>query len=341
MSTDHSLFGSIDDVAANAGHLDHPPRVGFFTDTSVCIGCKACEVACKEWNLVPDDGYNLLGMSFDNTGMLGANSWRHVAFIEQERPLGRQEAGMSELPTGRSATEETADVLRQAEGGGELGTTPLHVRTPPQDLGMPSFTLPGGGTGAEGRTDFRWLMMSDVCKHCTHAGCLDVCPTGALFRTEFGTVVVQQDICNGCGYCVSGCPYGVIDRRPGDGRAQKCTLCYDRLRGGLEPACAKACPTDSIQFGPLDELRERAAQRLEQLHERGVTEARLYGADPNDGVGGDGAFFLLLDEPEVYGLPPDPVVPTRDLPAMWRYAAMAASAFLAAGISVFLRGGRR
>ncbi|MCA1676389.1 MAG: 4Fe-4S dicluster domain-containing protein [Actinobacteria bacterium] len=310
MNSDHNLFGPLDDVATNAGHLDPPPRVGFFTDTSVCIGCKACEVACKEWNEVPDDGFNLLGMSYDNTGMLGADSWRHVAFIEQERPLGRQEAG-----------------------------APLSV--PPQDLGMPSLQRPGDTTGAETRTDFRWLMMSDVCKHCTHAGCLDVCPTGALFRTEFGTVVVQQDICNGCGYCVSGCPYGVIDRRLGDGRAQKCTLCYDRLRDGLEPACAKACPTDSIQFGPLDELRERAAQRLEQLHERGVTDAQLYGADPNDGVGGDGAFFLLLDEPEVYGLPPDPVVPTRDLPAMWRYAAMAASAFLATGISAFVRGGRR
>jgi formate dehydrogenase iron-sulfur subunit len=288
VSTDHSLFGPIDDVAATAGHLDHPPRMGFFTDTSVCIGCKACEVACKEWNLVPENGFDLLGMSFDNTGMLGANSWRHVAFIEQHR------------------TDVVADAPGQAHGG-----------------------------------DVRWLMMSDVCKHCTHAGCLDVCPTGALFRTEFGTVVVQQDICNGCGYCVSGCPYGVIDRRPGDGRAHKCTLCYDRLRGGLEPACAKACPTDSIQFGALDELRERAAQRRDQLHERGVTDARLYGADPNDGVGGNGAFFLLLDEPEVYGLPPDPVVPTRDLPAMWRYAAMAASAFLAAGISAFLGGGRR
>jgi formate dehydrogenase iron-sulfur subunit len=332
------------DVAADAGHLDHPPRMGFFTDTSVCIGCKACEVACKEWNLVPDDGFDLLGMSMDNTGMLGANTWRHVAFIEQERPLGHQEAGLGELPTGPSATEQTAGVvtnaLRQAaRGGGELGTSPLQIRPDPQDLGMPSFERPGANTATQ-RTDFRWLMASDVCKHCTHAGCLDVCPTGALFRTEFGTVVVQQDICNGCGYCVSGCPYGVIDRRPGDGRAQKCTLCYDRLRGGLEPACAKACPTDSIQFGPLDELRERAAQRVEHLHERGVTEARLYGADPNDGVGGNGAFFLLFDEPEVYGLPPDPVVPTRDLGAMWGYAAMAASAFLAAGISVFL-GGRR
>jgi formate dehydrogenase iron-sulfur subunit len=289
MSLAERVYGPLDDVIADAGHLEHPPRMGFFTDTSVCIGCKACEVACKEWNLVPDDGFDLLGLSFDNTGHLGANSWRHVAFIEQERPA--------------------------------------------VDLGMPSSELPDAG-----RPDLRWLMASDVCKHCTHAGCLDVCPTGALFRTEFGTVVVQQDICNGCGYCVSACPYGVIERRElgGDGRAQKCTLCYDRLRGGLEPACAKACPTDSIQFGPLDSLRERAEARVEELHSQGETDARLYGASSDDGVGGNGAFFLLLDEPEVYGLPPDPVVPTRDLPRMWRYAGIAASALVAAAASAFL-----
>jgi formate dehydrogenase iron-sulfur subunit len=169
-------------------------------------------------------------------------------------------------------------------------------------------------------------MASDVCKHCTHAACLDVCPTGALMRTEFGTVVVQSDICNGCGYCVSACPYGVIERRQGDGRAWKCTLCYDRLGAGMEPACAQACPTKSIQFGPVDELRERAAARVEQLQAAGEASARLYGDDPGDGVGGDGAFFLLLDEPEVYGLPPDPVVTTRDLPSMWRHAGAAAAA---------------
>ncbi len=251
-------------------------RVGFFTDTSICIGCKACEVACKEWNHVPDAGLGLLGLSYDNTGGLGANTWRHVAFIEQ-----RQDG------------------------------------------------------------DVRWLMSSDVCKHCTHAGCLDVCPTGALFRSEFGTVVVQDDVCNGCGYCIPACPYGVIDQRQGDGRAWKCTMCYDRLKTGLEPACATACPTESIQFGPLDELRERAAQRVERLHEGGVTSARLYGADPDDGVGGDGAFFLLLDEPEVYGLPPAPVVPTRDLPAMWRRAGIAAFTLAAATVAAFAGGRRR
>ncbi len=139
---------------------------------------------------------------------------------------------------------------------------------------------PGGRTGPAAReeagaprrgSDFRWLMMSDVCKHCTHAACLDVCPTGALFRTEFGTVVVQEDICNGCGYCIPACPYGVIDQRQGDGRAWKCTLCYDRIGDGLTPACAQACPTQSIQYGPLDELRERAAARVDALHAAGVS----------------------------------------------------------------------
>ncbi|MDG6107127.1 4Fe-4S dicluster domain-containing protein [Dactylosporangium aurantiacum] len=258
--------------------------MGFFTDTSICIGCKACEVACKEWNAVPEDGQRLTGMSFDNSVGLSADTWRHVAFIEQS------------------------------------------VST-------------GSGTGIGTDAGVRWLMASDVCKHCTNAACLDVCPTGALLRTEFGTVVVQPDVCNGCGYCVPACPYGVIDQREGDGRAWKCTMCYDRLGNGQEPACAKACPTESIQFGPLDELRERAARRVTQLHGAGVGEARLYGADPDDGVGGDGAFFLLLDEPETYGLPPDPVVTTRDLPAMWRTAGLAALTLLAGVAAGFL--GRR
>ncbi len=283
-----------DDVAREAGHADPPPRMGFFTDTSVCIGCKACEVACKEWNAIPEDGLELTGMSYDNTQGLGASTWRHVAFIEQRVPAA-------------GGGHEDVDVFDAARGLADS---------------------PDGG-------QVRWLMSSDVCKHCTHAACLDVCPTGSLFRTEFSTVVVQEDICNGCGYCVSACPYGVIERRPDDGRAWKCTMCYDRLGVGMEPACAKACPTDSIQFGPLEELRERAADRVAQLHGAGVRDARLYGEDPEDGVGGDGAFFLLLDEPEVYGLPPDPVVTTRDLPGMWRHAAAAAAALAALAAAGF------
>ncbi|HKN96200.1 MAG TPA: 4Fe-4S dicluster domain-containing protein [Pseudonocardiaceae bacterium] len=285
-----------DDPPHSGGYADDSPRFGFFTDTSVCIGCKACEVACKEWNHVPDDGLDFTGMSYDNTGGLSANTWRHVAFIEQSRP---------------------------AE---------------PIDLGMPEFTRPGDRGDGE-HSEFRWLMSSDVCKHCTHAACLDVCPTGALFRTEFGTVVVQEDICNGCGYCVPACPYGVIGQREDDGRAWKCTLCYDRIGSGMEPACAQACPTDSIQFGELDELRRRADARLADLHSRGVGDARLYGRDEGDGVGGTGAFFLLLDEPEVYGLPPDPEVTTKDLPAMWRHAGAAALTLLA-GLAVTFLGKR-
>ena len=343
MADHHRVYGPETDPAGDSGYgPDHPPRKGFFTDTSICIGCKACEVACKQWNDVPDDGFDLLGMSYDNTGALGASTWRHVAFIEQ--PSG---GGPPEYPPGRAGTGFAGLPVGSAERGSAAGGRPPGSAGPGSvvDLGMPGSGPPGAASRAGGARgaeppegQFRWLMSSDVCKHCTHAGCLDVCPTGALFRTEFGTVVVQQDICNGCGYCVSGCPYGVIQRREGDGRAWKCTLCYDRLKDGLEPACAHACPTKSIQFGDLDELRERAAARVEQLHEQGVTEARLYGADPDDGVGGNGAFFLLLDEPEVYGLPPDPVVTTRDLPAMWKRAGLAAATLLAGAVAVF--GGR-
>ena len=349
----NSLSGPLADPAGDAGYAgDHPERVGFFTDTSVCIGCKACEVACKTWNAVPEDGLDLLGMSFDNTGSLGANSWRHVAFIEQPRTTGRQDPGLAGLPTGASGTGLSAEVvtplLRGAErGGGELGTSPLPTAqeaavrvSPVEDLGMPAFSTPGDGHGAEGRTAVRWLMASDVCKHCTSAACLEVCPTGSLFRTEFGTVVVQEDICNGCGYCVSACPFGVIDRRERDGRAWKCTLCYDRLRDDREPACAQACPTDSIQFGELDDLRETARKRVEQLQEAGVEGARLYLHSDDDGIGGAGAFFLLLDEPEVYRLPPDPVSTTRDLGAMWKVAA-AAGATLAAAVGAAFVGGSR
>ncbi len=305
------------------------PRMGFFTDTSVCIGCKACEVACKEWNVIPEDGLVWTGESYDNTSSLGANTWRHVAFVEQRKPTHLPPASAPAGPPG--------------VGAGDA----LTLEGETARLGAPADAEP-----------LRWLMESDVCKHCTHAACLDVCPTGSLFRTEFGTVVVQEDICNGCGYCVPACPFGVLDKRhlgrgpedaplalpllgkKEDGRVWKCTLCYDRLKGGHEPACAKACPTDSIQFGELDELRERAEQRLAKLEAERWNGARLYGHDRDDGVGGFGAFFLLLDEPEVYGLPPDPVVTTKDLPEMWATTAVAAVATVVATLLAFL-GGRR
>src|SRR3954471_1423635 len=334
------LYGPVPDVQEQAGYVgEHPKRVGFFTDTSVCIGCKACEVACKEWNSLPmDDSHGtrdvigLSGMSYDNTGQLGANSGRHVAFIEQSRTVDlpmpsvglpgatRQDSGPSPAGLPESATVEAQASVLNAEA-------------------LSEFDPQTGQSGAD--KQIRWLMSSDVCKHCTHAGCLDVCPTGALFRTEFGTVVVQGDICNGCGYCVSACPFGVIETRKDDGRAFKCTMCYDRLTDGLMPACATACPTQSIQFGDLDELQARADARLATLQSQGVETARLYGRDENDGVGGAGAFFLLLDEPEVYGLPPDPVVTTRDLPAMWRAAATAAAMMVGVALSAVLGSRKR
>ena len=293
-----------------ADHHDLPStpgeRVGFFTDTSVCIGCKACEVACKEWNDLESLVGELTGESYDNTSALSATTWRHVSFVEQSRTR-----------PATAAVIDTGDPVAPAD-----------------------VELPAALTGSAGASGLVWLMSSDVCKHCTEAACLEVCPTGSLFRTEFDTVVVQPDICNGCGYCVPACPFGVIGRDESSGQAAKCTLCYDRLKGDQTPACALACPTDSIQFGPLHEMRRRATERLGALHAAGDDLARLYGEDPNNGVGGTGAVFLLRDEPEVYGLPPAPVTATRHLPEMWRTAGVAAVALIG-GIGAILFGGRR
>jgi formate dehydrogenase iron-sulfur subunit len=238
---------------------------GFFTDTSVCIGCKACEVACKEWNLLSGHEPSFLD-GYDNTGQLDSQNWRYVQMIDN----------------------------------------------------VPDETM---GTG-QGKA---WLMMSDVCKHCQHASCMDVCPTGAIIRTEFDTVYIQPDVCNGCRNCISACPYSVIGIDETTNVARKCTLCYDRLQNGMEPACAKACPTQSIQFGPLDELQERADKRLADLHSQGVAEANLYGRD-EEVYGGLNAFFLLMDEPEAYRLPnaANAVLPDRNNVGGWLTGAVTA-----------------
>ncbi|AXH96548.1 4Fe-4S dicluster domain-containing protein [Ornithinimicrobium avium] len=337
------------DPARDAGWSAPEERKGFFTDTSICIGCKACEVACKEWNALPLDGLDLSGDSYDNTGGLGASTWRHVAFVEQsqDRIEEARASGRRLVDLGMPQVGAPAPAPSALRTGDTVGAVPPTL--PDEgDGGLDIRNLLGGAP----TPDFRWLMSSDVCKHCTHAGCLDVCPTGALFRSEHGTVVVQADICNGCGYCVGACPFGVIERRtdaavsvrkdghvPDVGVAQKCTLCYDRLSVGQEPACAQTCPTTSIRFGTREEMVSLAHDRVVQLHDQGFTEARLYGANDEDGVGGTGSVFLLLDEPEVYGLPPDPVVPTAKLPEMFRQAGYAGLGLLGAAALAFV--GRR
>lgn len=240
--------------------------VGFYTDTTVCIGCKACQVACHQWNDLPAElaeqptdtsaGVTrpITGDSYDNTGSFSDVTWRHVKFIEK-----------SSKPD---------------------------------------------------RSDLAWLMMSDVCKHCVNAPCLEVCPTGAIIRTEFDSVYIQQDVCNGCRDCIAACPFGVIhvggQENAGKGVAKKCTLCYDRLQNNLQPACSSACPTESIQFGPIAELRQRAEQRVAQLKAEGYQNAYLYGADDKI-LGGLNSFYLLLDTPETYGLPSNPKLPSRSV----------------------------
>jgi formate dehydrogenase iron-sulfur subunit len=265
------------------------PAMGFYTDTTVCIGCKACEVACKQWNQLPADGFGWTGNSYDNTGELSATSWRHVKFIEQ-----------------------FADGHAQGSSGSAPG--PAH--------------------------DGRWLMMSDVCKHCVAAPCQQACPTGAIIHNEFADVYIQPDICNGCAYCIAACPFGVITRSSFSGHSHKCTLCYDRQKDGLIPACAKACPTASIQFGPIDELRERARRRVEELHGKGVAGAHLYGDSATETYSELHSFYLLLDRPEVYGLPEAPFNPWLHMSGDYLRTAIAGIITLAVPVVAFLlRGG--
>jgi formate dehydrogenase iron-sulfur subunit len=270
-----------------------PGALGFLTDVSLCIGCKACEVACKQWNQLPADagtaGGGLTGFSYDNTVDLGATTWRHVAFVEQPVPSRDQDQ-----VNGATAGSPTA-----------------------------------------------WLMLSDVCKHCVHAGCLEACPTGAIVRTEFDTVLIQQDVCNGCGYCVPACPFGVPQLGATDRKAHKCTLCFDRLVDGLEPACSKACPTDSIRFGPVTDLLPLAVERVEVLKARGVEDAHLYGDRAVGGTGGmDGlnALFVLTAPPETFNLPAFPELPQRKVvPAFVATAVAAIGLVLGAAASLRAR----
>jgi formate dehydrogenase iron-sulfur subunit len=320
-------------------HRDGAQRMGFFTDTTVCIGCKACEVACKQWNDLPSDGGSLRrGGSYDHTGSLGASTWRHVRFVEllEPSPVARREAAEA-LANGAGGQVPNIPASALADAG--AGVTEDEIPDLVAMAGDPDGDTPVDIADAVAAMD-RWVFMSDVCKHCTNAGCMDACPTGALIRTEFETVVLQPDVCNGCGYCIPACPFGVVDRSPDDGRAAKCTLCYDRLQDGLEPACAKACPTDSIQFGPYAELVDVAQRRVATLQDRGLDGAYLYGAGDAPGAqlaGGLGAFFLLTEPPERYGLPAEADSPIQENVVPATLAAVSAGLAAAAGVAVAFR----
>jgi formate dehydrogenase iron-sulfur subunit len=317
-------------------HREGAQRMGFFTDTTVCIGCKACEVACKQWNDLPSDGASFRrGGSYDHTASLGATTWRHVRFVEllEPSPIIRQEAERA-LAGGAGGQMPHIPASASAGSGAAVNESGL-----PDLVAMAQDDAPVDVAAAVADMD-RWVFMSDVCKHCTNAGCMDACPTGALIRTEFETVVLQQDVCNGCGYCIPSCPFGVVARSPEDGRAAKCTLCYDRLKDGLEPACAKACPTDSIQFGPYEELVDVAQRRVAALQDRGLAGAYLYGAGDAPGAqlaGGLGAFFLLTEAPERYGLPAEADSPIQENVVPATLAAVGAGLAAAAGVAVAFR----
>ncbi|MBI3731932.1 MAG: 4Fe-4S dicluster domain-containing protein [Chloroflexi bacterium] len=253
---------------------------GMFVDTSICTGCKACQVACKEWNGLDGAKPHFTGDSYDNTATLSALNWRHVRFIEQF---------------------------------------------------------------SDDRSQGRWLFMSDSCKHCSQAGCMEACPVNAIIRREdTGNVFIKQETCIGCRYCVAACPFGVISYSEITKTVHKCTLCDDRIHAGLETACAKACPTDSITFGDVDELRVAANKRLATLKGLGQNQANLYGADPNGDLNGLNVFYLLMDKPSVYGQPDKPELPQKRLPTSTGFTVLAAAVTgLAALVNFRSRGAPR
>ena len=239
----------------------HEPEVAKLIDVSRCIGCKACQAACLEWNDLREPvGVN--HGSFQNPPDLTENSWTLMRFAEFEE---------------------------------------------------------------DGKVE--WLIRKDGCMHCADPGCLEACPSpGAIVQYANGIVDFISENCIGCGYCIKGCPFNIPRLSKKDGKAYKCSLCSDRVAVGLEPACAKACPTQAISFGSKPDMLQLAAARAEELHDRGFQQAGVY--DP-PGVGGTHVVYVLhhADRPELYqGLPRDP----RISPLVWLWKGLAKPIGLAA-----------
>ena len=173
----------------------------------------------------------------------------------------------------------------------------------------------------------RWLFRKHQCMHCTEASCVSVCPTGAAKRYADGYVVIDQNWCIGCGYCVTACPFGVPHLGEPKGAARKCRFCIDRVTDGLTPACAKACPTGAIQFGERNELIAKGKAQVRELRANGHPNARLYGETE---LGGLHQMYVLTDRPAIFGLPEAPRVATTNVLGQWL------SGIITAGIVVAL-----
>jgi formate dehydrogenase iron-sulfur subunit len=233
------LLSSGDAAAAKGLGSEH--ELALLYDTSKCIGCRACQNACREWN--------------------------------QTTPQ----------------------------------TDPSELYDAPSNLSAETWTLI-----KIAKPETEWPFINYQCMHCTDAACVNVCPTGALFHDENGFVGIDQDKCNGCGYCTQFCPYGVphlgeVNLVTGEATAAKCTFCQDRIHEGIGgPFCAERCPTEALLWGNREELLDQARARVSDLRGQGLAEARLYGETQ---AGGLHRLSILLDKPSVYDLPSDPTGP--------------------------------
>ncbi|MFE8701920.1 4Fe-4S dicluster domain-containing protein [Cytobacillus sp. FJAT-54145] len=225
-----------------------------FVDVTKCDGCRACMVACKNWNDLPAEPEGFLG-SYQSHENLTANTWNVITFNEQE-------------------------------------------------------TSNGG---------FEWLFRHQSCLHCVQAACEKACPEDAISHTKFGSVVINADKCVGCGYCVENCTFDVVklatykDKNGKEYRkAQKCTLCTDRLEEGLQPACVTACHTDCLIYDEKEKVLSEANKRLAKIKDR-FPNANVYNPQ---GIEGTTTVYLLADKPSVYGLPEDPKIPLSQV--VWK-----------------------
>jgi len=246
------------------------PEYAKLVDISRCIGCKGCEVACKEWNELGIEPTQNFG-SFQSHRDLSPNTWLLMRFEE-------------------------------AEIGGELN----------------------------------WLIKKDACLHCEEPGCLLACPApGAIVQYENGIVDFNQANCIGCQLCVSGCPFDIPRFSQETRKVYKCNMCIDRVEAGLEPACAKTCPTNAISWGTKEDMVRLGEQQVERLRARGLTNAVLY--DP-PGVGGTHMMYVVPhgDQLEQYDLPADPTAGAGALAMLGAVRKLGASALglglLAAGL---------